>query len=220
MDKEDKILKDIEKGYDRMADKFSGTRKYFWKDFEFVLYYIDDGGKVLDFGCGNGRFSEMLKEKGVEYFGVDVSEKLINIARQKYLGERVNFEKISSSGILPFPDDFFNQVVSISVFHHFPPMHTEKMMKELHRVTAPNGIVVIGVWNLWQMRFWRYWVNPKNIFRKSVMIPFRNNQGEIFNRFHHMFSKRELRKIFQKAGFKIEKSFLLNRKNIIVIGRK
>jgi ubiquinone/menaquinone biosynthesis C-methylase UbiE len=203
-----------------MADKFSGTRKYFWKDFEFVLYYVKEGEKMLDFGCGNGRLSEMLKEKNVDYFGVDVSEKLIDKAIQKYAGEKVNFEKISSSGSLPFPDDFFNQVVSISVFHHFPRAHTQKMIKELYRVTKPGGVVIVSAWNLWQRRFWKYWINPRNILRRNIIIPFRNNQGEIFNRFHHMFSKRELKGFFQKAGFKIEKSFVLNKKNIVVIGRK
>src|SRR3989339_1532246 len=104
MNTEDKILKDIENGYDLMADKFSGTRKHFWPGFDFVLENIKNSDKVLDFGCGNGRFLEMLKDRNLEYFGVDVSQKLIDIAKEKYAKEGVSFQKISSSGILPFPD--------------------------------------------------------------------------------------------------------------------
>ncbi len=220
MESESKILKDIENGYDMMAEKFSDTRKYFWKDFEFVLYYTSQDDKILDFGCGNGRFLEMLKDKRIEYFGVDISQKLINIAQEKYAKEGVNFQKLSSSPTLPFPDNFFNSVVSISVFHHFPKKHAEDMAKEIYRVTKPGGMIIISVWNLWQKRYWRYWLNPKNLWEKNINIPFKNNQGEIFNRFHHMFSKGELKNLFKKAGFEIEKSFVLNKKNIVVIGRK
>jgi len=217
---EDKILKDIERGYDQMAEKFSGTRKYFWKDFEFILYYTKQGDKLLDFGCGNGRLLEMLKDKKIDYVGVDISQRLIDIAKEKYAKERVNFQKISSSPTLPFPDNFFNQVVSISVFHHFPKKYARIIAKEIYRVIKPEGIVIISVWNLWQKKYWKYWLNPKNIWKKNIMIPFKNNQGEIFERFHYMFSKRKLGNIFREAGFKIEKKFILNKKNIIVIGKK
>ncbi|KKP79736.1 MAG: hypothetical protein A2271_02185 [Candidatus Moranbacteria bacterium RIFOXYA12_FULL_35_19] len=220
MDTEDKILKDIENGYDLMAEKFSHTRKYFWKDFEFILYYTKQGDKMLDFGCGNGRFLEMLKDKKIDYVGVDISQRLIDIAKEKYAKERVNFQKISSSPTLPFPDNFFNQVVSISVFHHFPKKHAEEMAKEIYRVTKPGGTAIISVWNLWQRRYWKYWLNLKVIWRKDIIIPFRNNQGEIFDRFHHIFSKKELKNIFEKSGFKIEKKFVLNKKNIVIIGKK
>lgn len=220
MNTEDKILKDIENGYDLMVEKFSNTRKYFWRDFEFIREYILDDGKILDFGCGNGRFLEMLKGKELEYFGVDVSQKLIDIAKEKYAKEGVSFQKISSSSILPFPDNFFNSVVSISVFHHFPSGHAQRMAKEIYRVTKPGGTAMISVWNLWQKKYWKYWLSPKAIWKKDIIIPFRNNQGEIFNRFHHMFRKKELEKLFGQVGFQIEKSLVLNKKNIIVIGRK
>ncbi|MDO9230921.1 MAG: class I SAM-dependent methyltransferase [bacterium] len=220
MEMEDKILRDIENGYDLMVEKFSNTRKYFWRDFEFIRGYIPDDGKILDFGCGNGRFLEMLKDRRQEYFGVDVSQKLIDIAKEKYAKEGVNFQKISSSDILPFPDNFFNSVVSISVFHHFPSGHAQRMAKEIYRVTKPGGMVIISVWNLWQKRYWKYWLNPKNLWEKNINIPFKNNQEEIFNRFHHMFRKKELEKLFWQAGFQIEKSLVLNKKNIIIIGKK
>ncbi|MFZ2975583.1 MAG: class I SAM-dependent methyltransferase [Candidatus Moraniibacteriota bacterium] len=220
MEMEDKILKDIENGYNMMADKFSGTRKHFWPGFDFILENIKNGDKILDFGCGNGRFLEMIKDSNLEYFGVDVSQKLIDIAKEKYAKNGVSFQKISSSDSLPFPDNFFNSVVSISVFHHFPSGHAQKMAKEIYRVTAPGGIIIISVWNLWQNKYWKYWISLKAIWKKDIIIPFRNNQGEIFNRFHHMFRKKELEKLFGQVGFQIEKSLVLNKKNIIIIGKK
>jgi alkylated DNA repair protein alkB homolog 8 len=232
-DRENKILKDIEKGYDLMADKFSNTRKHFWNDFDFILDYIENNDKILDFGCGNGRLLELLSSKKIEYFGVDISQKLIDLAKKKYQSEKANFQKISSLPTLSFPDNFFNLIFSISVFHHFPKSYAKTMANEIYRLTAPGGIVIISVWNLWQKRYLKYLLRPefawKKIFRvgkfkdlgwRDILIPFKNNQGEVFYRFHHMFRKRELINIFEKAGFKIERSFILNRKNIVIVGRK
>ena len=231
--REEKILKDFEAGYDQMAEKFSGTRKFFWRDFEFVQDYVKEGDKILDFGCGNGRFLEMLKNKRQEYFGVDVSQKLIDIAKEKYAKEGISFQKISSSDILPFPDNFFNKVVSVSVFHHFPEKYAEKMVAELWRIINSDGIIIISVWNLWQRKYLKYIFSPiviiKKIFQKKEFkglgikdgfIPFKDNQGNVFNRYHHAYSKRDLKKIFEKSGFEIEKCLVLNQKNILIIGKK
>jgi ubiquinone/menaquinone biosynthesis C-methylase UbiE len=164
---------------------------------------------------------------------VDVSQKLIAIAKNKYGSEKATFQKISSSGMLPFPDNFFNCTVSISVFHHFPVGHAQMMAKEIYRVTKPDGVIIISVWNLWQKKYLRYIFNPRIIWKKffclgecskfgmrEIVIPFKNNQGEVFERYHYVFRKNELANIFRKVGFSIEKSFILDKKNVVIIGRK
>ena len=86
----DKILNETEIGYDSMAVKFSETRKYFWRGLEFIGDYVKDGDTVFDFGCGNGRLLELFSDKKIEYCGADVSEKLIEIAKNKYSGENIH----------------------------------------------------------------------------------------------------------------------------------
>jgi alkylated DNA repair protein alkB family protein 8 len=233
LNKEEKILKDLEDGYNQIAKKFSETRKYFWKDFEFMKKYVKENDRILDFGCGNGRLIELLGEKKYEYFGVDVSQKLIDIARKKYQGDRIIFQKISSSSSLTFPPNFFNVIFSLAVFHHFPKKHREKMARELFRITQKNGLIIVSVWNLWQIKYWKNFSFLKILIRKilqreryqdygikDIEISFKDNEGKIFNRFHHIFSERELKLIFEKAGFKTEEIFTLSNKNIIFIGRK
>jgi hypothetical protein len=52
------------------------------------------------------------------------------------------------------------------------------------------------------------------------MISFTDNQGNKFQRFHHAFTKRELKRLFKDAGFKIERCEVIDGRNIVLIGKK
>ena len=79
-----KILDDVRQSYDKIAEDFSRTRYSIWKEFKPLGQYAKDGDKILDLGCGNGRLIELFQGKNIEYAGIDNSEKLIEIAHQKY----------------------------------------------------------------------------------------------------------------------------------------
>jgi 2-polyprenyl-3-methyl-5-hydroxy-6-metoxy-1,4-benzoquinol methylase len=51
------------------------------------------GERVLDAGCGHGRDSEFFHEKGLNVTGIDISEELIDIARER---SEANFEVMDS----------------------------------------------------------------------------------------------------------------------------
>ncbi len=73
--------------YNLIAEDFSTTRYLIWPEIKFLFdKYFFPGEKVLDLGCGNGRYFECLKKKKVNYFGLDNSEKLIEIAKARYPG--------------------------------------------------------------------------------------------------------------------------------------
>jgi ubiquinone/menaquinone biosynthesis C-methylase UbiE len=224
----DKILAETESGYDLMAGKFSETRKYFWRELEFIGDYAKEGDTVLDFGCGNGRLLELFSDKNINYFGADVSARLIGLGKNKYSGKNAEFSKIDPSQTsLPFQDNFFNTVYSIAVFHHFPGKeYREQIAGELYRVTRPGGYAVITVWNLWQKKYLKNIL--KNWISKLVLkspldfndcyVTFKNNQGAVFSRYHHAFTGKELASIFTGAGFK--KEAVKIGKNIVFIGKK
>ena len=237
-----KILQEIEQGYDLMSQKFSETRKYFWRGLEFIADYVKEGDKVLDFGCGNGRLLELFLDKNIDYLGIDISEKLIGAAKEKYPKRANSFNKISSSDSLALPDNSFNTVFSIAVFHHFPgERYRENVAKELYRVTKKDGHIIVTVWNLWQKKYIKNifdnWINkiylnfgssafignaglPIQLDWNDCNMTFKDNHGKIFNRYHHAFTKCELKKLFKKAGFKIEKCEIINRRNILLVGKK
>jgi len=228
-----KILNETEAGYDQMAEKFSHTRKNFWSDLAFVADYVKDGDTVFDYGCGNGRLLEILSDKKIEYVGVDVSQKLIDLAKAKYPNQSESFSKIPSLASLAFPDNFFNRIISVAVFHHFPKKYAREMAKELFRITKPGGTVVVTAWNLWQKKRRKNIFNFAAIFWKifqigryrgfgffDILVSFQNNQGGIFKRYHRVYTKRSLSEIFLSASFEVEKCFLAGGKNIVLIARK
>jgi ubiquinone/menaquinone biosynthesis C-methylase UbiE len=224
-----KILQETEDGYNRVAEKFSETRKHFWEELAFINQYAANGDKILDYGCGNGRLLELLNGKTIDYTGLDISGKMVNIAKEKYRDPMIKIRKITSFDSLTFPGNFFNVAYSIAVFHHLPSRALrQKVAKELYRVTASGGFIVIAVWNLWQKRYLKNilinWGN-KMVLKSRLdwndcWIDFKDNKGNSFNRYHHAFRKNELKKLFLDAGFTKEKTEIINGRNIIFIGKK
>jgi len=216
---ENKILKNIETGYDQMADKFSSTRNFFWRDLSFIGDYAKAKDKIFDFGCGNGRILEILQDKNIQYWGADVSRKLINLAKTKYPQFKEHFSKIEVEESLPFKENFFNLVFSIAVFHHFPPKYQKKKIKEIYDLLKPDGKIILTAWNLDQDNLIpsKKW---ETISEKEAYISFQNNKGEKFSRYHYVFSEEDLRNLLEKAGFQVEKCDTISKKNILIIARK
>src|SRR3990167_4678759 len=89
------------KFYQLTAEEFSKTRGFYWqgwKELLPILQHMVKGKaqfKVLDVGCGKGRFGEFLfrtvAKKKLVYHGLDNSEALLDAARQKL--EPLKFEK-------------------------------------------------------------------------------------------------------------------------------
>lgn len=215
--KDKKIIEKTRQDYNSISNHFSKTRNKPWEDFKFLFEDIPAGAKVLDLGCGNGRFSEFLKK--ADYIGVDKSEELIKKAKRKY--PETNFE-VADGLNLPFKDNEFDFVISVAVIHHMPSKETRlKFLKEIKRVLKKNGRVRITTWNYWGESKKIYF---KNLFQKiigkigfrDVFVPWHDKEGNVVaNRYYHFFTIKELEKLIKKAGlegeiFKKEKGIKSN----------
>jgi len=176
--------------------------------------------KVLDLGCGNGRYYELLKN--TDYIGVDNSEKLIELAKKKY--PRANFQTANCLS-LSFKDNVFDKIYSIAVFHHIPSKELRiKFLRECKRVLKKDGQLVLTVWKLNNSSLLIKYTILKIIGKskldfRDVLEPWGNKT----ERYYHLFSKRELTKLSKQAGFKIEKIGIIkkrNRQNIYLIAKK
>ena len=102
------------------------------------------GERILDAGCGMGRFTEVCAEAGAEVHAIDLSE-AVEVAAQN-LGDRENahFYQADIFG-LPFKDGSFDRVFSIGVIHHTPD--TKAAFLELVRLVRPGGRIAIWVYS-------------------------------------------------------------------------
>lgn len=119
-------------GYDTYDDDLSQL---------FDIFQISSLSKesiVLDAGCGTGKCSIPLAKQGFEVIGVDISEKAIEVARQKAEAAKLPIIfRVEDLEALPFEDNTFDVVFCGGVLHHFPVRN--KVEEELHRVLKENG---------------------------------------------------------------------------------
>ena len=93
------------------------------------------GDKLLDFGCGFGRFYEFFHSLGQEYYGIDISTAMIDEARRRY-PEISNRLFVTEGEHLPFDDGHFKKVICYGVFD---ACYQEEALSEMLRVCAPGG---------------------------------------------------------------------------------
>lgn len=101
---------------------------------------------VLDVGCGYGFFLQKLKSRypyaRLDMYGVDISRMMVENAKRNIPDARFY---LCSAEQLPLDDDSFENVVCSEVIEHVvdPP----QVIRELNRVTAPGGTVIISTPN-------------------------------------------------------------------------
>ncbi|MDP2684041.1 MAG: class I SAM-dependent methyltransferase [bacterium] len=103
-------------------------------------------GKVLDLGCGTGRYSLYLDSLGHSVTGIDISEDMIKLAREK--SRKVQFIQGDIRN-LPFEDNRFDIVVSGLAVHYVKNL--EKTINEFSRVLRPGGQLVISSIHPWMV---------------------------------------------------------------------
>ena len=129
--------------FDKYADNYDAG----WKGTKSARFYIDlireveinSGDKVLDVGCGTGTMLSYIASKiDISGFGLDISEKMLNAAREKNPG----FEFVCGDCVtLPYEDGSMDVVMACMAYHHFSDQ--EKFRKEAYRVLKPGGRLYI-----------------------------------------------------------------------------
>lgn len=209
------ILQKNKENYNLIAEDFSKTRENPWEEFRPLFdHYLKKGERVLDLGCGNGRYFDWFKEKEVDYFGVDNSEKLIQNAKEKNPKAKFVY---ADAFELPFAGNSFDKVYCIAVLHHIPSKKLRmKFLEQIKKVLKPEGILILTVWKINQKKeiltFIKYFFLKLFGFSKMDYKDVWKDWGNYSKRYYHFFSKKELIKLIKNSGFKICESGVLKNK--------
>lgn len=112
-------------------------------DFErrrrFLVGDLAPGLRVLDVGCGDGRFAEVVVGQGGVVTGVDVAEAALRRARARC--PRGTFARVEFDGRLPFDDGSFELAWAGEVIEHVAD--TARWLSEIRRVLSPQGRLLL-----------------------------------------------------------------------------
>lgn len=92
---------------------------------------------VLEVGVGVGRWAASFDPAKTRFSGVDISEAMVEAARQNFPGCR--FDRLGEESILPYEDESFDLSFSVTVMHHNPTPTKRALIAEMWRVTRPGG---------------------------------------------------------------------------------
>ncbi len=153
---------------------------------------LPPGARVVDLGCGSGVFTNLLQRRGYRCSGVDLSPKMIAIARAKFS----DIEFIEGDiECLPFADASFDGVLLSGVLHHFPDR--SRCAAEVFRILRPAGKFVAFDPNR---------MNPFMYLYRDRTSPFYSSVGVTEN--ERPVLAREVAATFRDAGFCAESEFL------------
>ncbi|MDH7476279.1 MAG: class I SAM-dependent methyltransferase [Microgenomates group bacterium] len=159
---------------------------YFYKNQDLIK------SPVLDFGCGDGFFANLVFGKGK----IDVGLDLINNPRvNEALKNKIYKKIILYDGLkIPYKNNHFKTVISNCVLEHIPKI--DFSLKEIYRIIKPNGYFLTTV----MTDNWEKYMFGKKILGKKYLEWLRKKQ-EHFN----LLSFNQWSNKFKKIGFKIEK---------------
>jgi len=104
-------------------------------------YGIKPGDKILDIGCGKGfllyDFTKVVP--GVEVYGIDISDYAIANSKEE-VRDRL---QVGNATSLPFPDQHFDFVYSITTLHNLHCYDLDKALREMQRVSKKNSYLCV-----------------------------------------------------------------------------
>src|SRR5258706_1560939 len=119
------------------------------------------GGRVLEVGCGTGRWLAELQPLAGQVIGLDLSRGMLGRAQARELPQVALAQ--GQGGELPFASGSLNMLYSVNALHHFP--RPEAFIAEARRLLKPGGVLAIIGMDLraGQVRWYLYDYFPETL---------------------------------------------------------
>lgn len=140
--------------YDLIAPYYDLTHAQLTADLGLVLSLANQaGGKILELGCGTGRLLLPLARAGYTVTGLDSSEAMLALARQKLVQEnavvrgRVTLVSGDMTDLSACGRDFSLVIIPYNTFMHLAPSQTDRTLRQIKQCLTPAGQLFIDLIN-------------------------------------------------------------------------
>lgn len=187
---DENLRRTIRENYDRLAEEY--TRHLFDElknkplDRELLDRFaaeVGHQGKVCDMGCGPGHVARYLWDVGVYVFGLDLSPRMVEEARQRNPG--ISF-RVGDMAALDLPDQSLAGIVAFYAIVNIPQASLSSVFREMRRVLQSNGRLLIS------FHVGEEIVHPGALFGQPVSMDF------------FFFQPIKIRKYLEAEGFEIK----------------
>jgi 2-polyprenyl-3-methyl-5-hydroxy-6-metoxy-1,4-benzoquinol methylase len=144
---------------------------------------------ILDLGCGNGSFTNVISSHGYNVFGLDHSETGISLAKKQF--PSAHFEQHDVQNLLPVSHLFkYDAVLSIEVIEHL--LLPRKLMQNAYNALKPGGLFILTT------PYHGYWKN----LSLALLNKFDEHWHPLRDYGHiKFFSKETILELFSEVGF-------------------
>jgi 2-polyprenyl-3-methyl-5-hydroxy-6-metoxy-1,4-benzoquinol methylase len=147
---------------------------------------LKSGVHALEIGCGTGNFTESFASSGAKLLALDISEDLLELARERHLPDTVRFV-CQPFETLDMPGTF-DAIIGSSVLHH---LDITLALAEIFHLLKPGGIIAFAEPNM---------LNPQILLQKNIpWIKKRVGDSPDETAFFH----KQMQSLLQQAGFEI-----------------
>jgi ubiquinone/menaquinone biosynthesis C-methylase UbiE len=165
----------------------------------WILKYTPRFGRVLEAGCGLGRYNFYLSNLGINIIGLDFAEKTIDFLNEWKRSN--NYDSVSfikgDINKLPFENNSLSGYLSFGVVEHFQE-GPYRPLKEAFRVLRPGGIAIITTpnrsWNIIRVEYYNFLKTIiKKLIGRKVNKPF----------YQYEYTPKQLKKHVEKTGLMV-----------------
>jgi putative AdoMet-dependent methyltransferase len=137
-------------GYDKSVELSEENDEYPFAGYKDVLNTIYNivhkrgKARILDVGFGTGILTKKLYDDGYEIYGIDFSQKMIEIAKEKMPLARLIKYDFSKGLPEEIKDSSFDYIISTYAMHHLEDEEKVKFIEKLENYLNKDGKIIIG----------------------------------------------------------------------------